>query len=57
MLRAPKDLVENILWPEYLKYSSMLEELVQEIIDDLISKIHNITEDEIVITGELPPTV
>jgi hypothetical protein len=57
MLRAPKDLVENILWPEYLKYSSMLEELVQDVIEDLISKIHNVTEDEIVIAAELPPAV
>ncbi len=35
------------------KYSALLEELVEEIITDLISQIHDVKEDEIVIAGEL----
>lgn len=54
MVRGDPSLVKNILWPEYLKYSALLEELVGEIIDDLISQIHDVKEDEIVIVGELP---
>ncbi len=54
MLRAYPSVVENILWPEFNRYSVMLEELVQEIVNDLISKIHDVKEDEIVISGELP---
>ena len=54
MLRANPTVVKNILWPEFNKYSAMLEELVEDIINDLISKIHDVKEDEIVITGELP---
>lgn len=54
MVRANPALVEGILWPEFKKYSALLEELVEEIINDLISRIHEVSEDEIVISGELP---
>jgi hypothetical protein len=54
MLRANPAVVENILWPEFNKYSAMLEELVGDIVNDLISQIHDVKEDEIVIAGELP---
>ena len=56
MVRANPTFVEEILWPEFKKYSALLEELVGEIIDDLISQIHDVKEEEIVIAGELPLT-
>jgi hypothetical protein len=54
MLRASPTVVENILWPEFNRYSAMLEEFVQDITNDLIAQIHDVKEDEIVIVGELP---
>jgi len=54
MLRACPVLVNNILWPEFNKYSAMLEELVEDIVNNLISQIHDVKEEEIVIAGELP---
>ena len=54
MIRASPDLVENVLWPEFKKYSSMLEDLVGEIMNDIISQIHDVKEDEVIIAGELP---
>ena len=54
MVRANPTFMEEILWPEFKKYSALLEELVGEIIDDLISQIHDVKEEEIVIAGELP---
>lgn len=56
MIRANPDLVDNILWPEFKKYAALLEELVEEIINDLILQIHDVKEDEIEISGELPLT-
>lgn len=53
MLRASPTLVDNVLWPEFKKYSSMLEELVEDIVNGLISQIHDVKEDEIVVAGEL----
>ena len=52
MVNASKPFVDEILWPEYLKYAKVLEELVDEITIQVISKIHK-TEDEIVISGEI----
>jgi hypothetical protein len=54
MIRANPNFVNNVLWPEFKKYSSLLEELVEDIISDLIAQIHDVKEDEIVIAGELP---
>lgn len=54
MLRASPAVVDNILWPEFNKYSAMLEELVEDIVNNLISQIHDVKEDEVVIAGELP---
>lgn len=54
MIRANPHFVDNVLWPEFNKYSALLEELVEEIISDLISQIHEVKEEEIVIVGDLP---
>ena len=50
---VPKAFMEEVLWPEYLKYSGMLRELVDEITKDLIDQIHRVEEDEVVVSGEL----
>ena len=54
MVRAAPSLMKGVIWPEFKKYSEMLEELVKELMDDLISKIHGGIEEERVIIGELP---
>ena len=54
MLRANPHFVDNVLWPEFNKYSAMLEELIEVIINDLISQIHEVKEEEVVVMGELP---
>lgn len=57
MLRASPAFVKGVLWPEYLKYSNLLEDLIQDVICDLINQIHEVKEEEeIVIAGELAAT-
>ncbi len=52
MVKVSKTLLDDIVWPEYLKFSKVLEELVDEITAEVISKIHK-DESEIVINGEI----
>ena len=52
-VRPRKDFMEEVLWPEYTRYSKILEELVEDIMQDLISKIYHVQEEETVIVGEL----
>jgi hypothetical protein len=55
MVRVSKPFMDCVLWPEYHKYASILDKLTEEILTDLISKIHLVKEeDETVIAGELP---
>jgi len=55
MLRVNQPFMDSILWPEYRKYEVILDKLTEEILTDLISKIHLVNdEDETVIAGELP---
>jgi hypothetical protein len=57
MLQVAKPFMDLILWPEYNKYAAILDELTEEILTDLISKIYCVQEeDETVIAGELPAT-
>ena len=54
-LRVAKPFIDLILWPEYKKYAAILDELTEEILSDLISKIHLVKEeDETIIEGVLP---
>jgi hypothetical protein len=53
MIKANKDFIDKVLWNEYLDYSKHLEELVEEITDDLIAKIHKHNEEDVVVQGEL----
>jgi hypothetical protein len=55
MLRVSKPFMDSVLWPEFNKHASILDKLTNEILNDLISKIHLVNEeDEAVIAGELP---
>lgn len=54
MIRTTPRMVDQLLIPEFKKYSKLLEDLVQEIMDDLIAKIHDVKEEEVEISGELP---
>jgi hypothetical protein len=54
MLHVSKSFMDSISWLEFNKYSLMLDTLTDEILTDLISKIHLVGEDESVIAGELP---
>lgn len=55
MVRVSPPFMNSVLWPEMNRYSSMFEELANEIMQDLISKIHQVKEeDEVVIVGEIP---
>jgi hypothetical protein len=55
MIRVSKPFMDSVLWPEFNKHSSILDKLTNEILNDLISKIHLVNEeDEAVIAGELP---
>jgi len=52
MVRISKTYLDETLWPEYLQFSKLLQELVDEITIEVISKIHK-NEEEIVIQGEI----
>ena len=52
MVRVSKPFIDNVVWPEYLKFSELLEKLVDEVTAGIISKIHK-DEEEIVISGEI----
>lgn len=52
MVNVNKKFLDEILWKEFLEYSDLLNILVSEITDDLISKIHK-HEDEDIIHGNL----
>lgn len=48
MVRINEDFLNKVLWKEYLEYSELLGQLVEEITDDLISKIHKHEEEDII---------
>ncbi len=52
-VRIAKNVMEGVLWPEFLRYSEILEELVEEILKDLTNKIHEVQEEELEIVGEI----
>ena len=52
MVMISKTYLDETLWPEYLKFSEILQELVDDITLEVISKIHK-NEDEIIIQGEI----
>jgi hypothetical protein len=52
-VRIVKNIMEEMLWPEFLRYAQLLEELVEEIMKDLTNKIHRVQDEEIEIAGEI----
>lgn len=52
MVNINEEFLTNVLWKEYQEYSELLNGLVEEITNDLISKIHT-HEDETIINGNL----
>ena len=48
MLKVNPDFLNNVLYKEYLEYAKYLEELVGDIMDDLIGKIHEYEEEDVV---------
>jgi hypothetical protein len=54
MVRISKDFMDTVLWPEFNQYSKAFDELANDIMHDLISKIYEVKEeDEVVVAGEL----
>jgi len=52
MVHIDEQFLEDVLWPEYLEYSKHLEELVEEVTNNIIRKIHE-GGDEDIIQGQL----
>ncbi|NQY08211.1 MAG: hypothetical protein HRT71_01670 [Flavobacteriales bacterium] len=48
MVKVSTELLDKIIWPEYLKYSELLEDLVGDITDNLIEKIHESEAEKLV---------
>ncbi|WP_194848141.1 hypothetical protein [Candidatus Neptunochlamydia vexilliferae] len=54
MVRVAESFMNEVLWPEFQRYSASLSEFVSTVTDDLISKIHEVEEDTIVSGKALP---
>lgn len=52
-LKIARSMMDEVLWPEYVRYSQMLRELIEDIMEDVIKKIHDVQEDEMIIAGEI----
>lgn len=48
MVNINEGFLTKVLWKEYEEYSKLLNKLVEEITDDLISKIHKHEEEDII---------
>ena len=46
-------MMDTVLWPDYQRWAKMLREVVEEITQDLINKIHKVEEEEVLIAGEI----
>ncbi|MBI5346127.1 MAG: hypothetical protein HZB76_03180 [Chlamydiae bacterium] len=55
MVWVSSSFMNEVLWPEYIKYSNMFQDLADQMMQDLVSKIHDVKEeDEEIIMGEIP---
>ena len=55
MVRVSKSFMDQILWPEYNRHAQAFDEFALEIMNDLIAKIHQVSDnDEVEIAGVLP---
>lgn len=53
MVRVSDALMDEVLWPQYMKYTSLLREMIDGIALDLIDKIYAGDKEETVISGEI----
>lgn len=54
LVRSTKPFMDEVLWPEYLKYATAFDELASDILNDLVQKIHRVSdEDEREISGAI----
>jgi len=53
MVRVSKPVMDDILWPQYKKYTDLLREMVDTIALDLIDKIYADDKEETIIAGEI----
>jgi hypothetical protein len=53
MVRISKSVMDNVLWPEYTKYTALLRGMVDEIANDLVDRIYADDKEETVIAGEI----
>ena len=52
-VKISKKAMEQEIWPEYIRFAKILDDLVEDIMKDLMKKIWQGEEKEIVITGEI----
>lgn len=52
-LKVSKAIVDGVLWPEHVKWNTLLNELIEELMQDIIGKIHKSDLEETVVQGEL----
>ena len=52
MVKVSRQFMNEVIWPEYSRFSDVLEELVNEVTTGVITKIHT-DESEVVIAGEI----
>jgi uncharacterized protein (UPF0335 family) len=45
--------MEELVWPEFLRYAKIMEEVVEDVLRDLTEKIHKVQEEELEIAGEI----
>lgn len=53
MVRVSKSVMDDVLWPQYTKYTDLLREMVDTIALDLIDKIYADDTEETIIAGEI----
>ncbi len=54
MVRVSKPFMDQILWSEFSKHAEVFDSLVEEIMNDLIDKVHHVDDrEEIEIAGAL----
>lgn len=53
MVRVSKSVMDDVLWPQYTKYTALLREMVNTIALDLIDKIYTDDKEEVIIAGEI----
>lgn len=52
MVKVNKHFLDTVLWKEYLEFSDRMKLLIDDIAEEIISKIHQ-DEEEVVIAGDL----